>query len=83
MSNCKFYSDGKCLLGWHDEPTPDQCDTCMAAGNNKSRGLGDSIAALINQTPLRRYKKKDCGCKKRQDKLNRVFKYGNKDKSEN
>ena len=53
-----------------------------------SRGLGDDIAKITSATRLDKLAErineiitsnKDCGCSKRQDKLNKIFPY--KDKS--
>ena len=52
----------------------------------KSKGLGDSIVKFTTITGVKTFtqfltkngvfgKKKDCGCKKRKDKLNKVFPY--------
>ena len=54
--------------------------------NNRSRGLGDSIAKFTQATGIsslaqmgaRAVGKKDCGCKKRQEALNKAFPYKNK-----
>ena len=54
--------------------------------NRTSRGLGDSIARFTKATGInnlaqmgaRAIGKKDCGCKKRQDTLNKVFPYKQK-----
>ena len=51
--------------------------------NNKSRGLGDSIARFTRSTGInnlaqmgaRAIGKKDCGCNKRKEKLNKMFPY--------
>ena len=51
--------------------------------NNKSKGLGDSIAKFTQHTGInslaqmgaRAMGKKDCGCKKRQQALNKAFPY--------
>jgi len=51
--------------------------------NNKSKGLGDSIEKITKATGLhglvqagtKAIGKKDCGCKKRRDALNKVFPY--------
>ena len=51
--------------------------------NNKSRGLGDSLARFTRATGInslaqmgaRAMGKKDCGCKKRQEALNKAFPY--------
>ena len=51
---------------------------------NKSKGLGDTIAKLTKATGIKKVVdtvaktvKKDCGCGKRQDTLNRLFPYNN------
>ena len=52
----------------------------------KSKGLGDSIEKLTKATGIKSFtqvlakngvlgKKKDCGCKKRKDQLNKTFPY--------
>tara|TARA_Y100000817_G_C16820846_1_gene528794 strand:+ start:726 stop:896 length:171 start_codon:yes stop_codon:yes gene_type:complete len=49
----------------------------------KSKGLGDDIAKLTSAVRLDRLAeaiakklgKEDCGCSKRQDKLNKIFPY--------
>ena len=54
--------------------------------NNRSRGLGDSIAKFTKATGInslaqmgaRAVGKKDCGCNKRKEALNKVFPYKNK-----
>tara|TARA_R100000152_G_C6770477_1_gene196672 strand:- start:1763 stop:1945 length:183 start_codon:yes stop_codon:yes gene_type:complete len=51
--------------------------------NQKSRGLGDSIAKFTKVTGInslaqmgaKAMGKKDCGCKKRQEFLNKAFPY--------
>ena len=51
--------------------------------NHPSRGLGDSIAKFTRATGInnlakigaRAVGKKDCGCKKRQEALNKAFPY--------
>lgn len=50
----------------------------------KSRGLGDSIAKVTKATGIRavvdaasKKMNKPCGCKGRQEKLNKLFPYGN------
>ena len=41
----------------------------------RSRGFGDTVAKTINKyTNIK--PKSDCGCKKRQEKLNKMFPYG-------
>ena len=48
----------------------------------KSKGLGDSIEKITRKTKIKQLVRtmakslgKDCGCKKRQDKLNKMFPY--------
>lgn len=51
------------------------------ADNEKSKGLGDDIAKITKATRLDKFAeavakklgKKDCGCKKRQEELNKLF----------
>ena len=52
---------------------------------NKSKGLGDTVAKITKATGIKKVVdtvsktvKKDCGCKKRKDTLNRLFPYNNK-----
>ena len=52
--------------------------------NNKSKGLGDSIEKITKATGIKKVVdtvskvvKKDCGCDKRKDTLNRMFPYNN------
>ena len=57
--------------------------------NNPSRGLGDTIAKFTRVTGIdtlarvgaRAMGKKDCGCKKRQELLNKKFPYKTKSPS--
>ena len=51
---------------------------------NKSKGLGDTVAKITKATGIKKVvdtigkvAKKDCGCTKRQDTLNRLFPYNN------
>lgn len=53
----------------------------------KSRGLGDSIAKFTEATGIKTVVEKiadatgtDCGCSKRQEKLNEIFPYNNEEK---
>ncbi len=49
----------------------------------ESRGLGDTIAKFTKATGIKRIVERmtdDCGCDKRQDKLNKMFPYGNNKK---
>lgn len=56
----------------------------MACTNCKSQGLGDTIAKITSATKLDKLAEsiatavgaEDCGCKKRQQKLNTMFPYG-------
>ena len=51
--------------------------------SNKSKGLGDSIEKITKATGIRTLTqlgakyigKKDCGCNKRKEKLNKMFPY--------
>ena len=74
---CKYLFDRQnkriCLLSRYDNPTDEDCMQCQESGTNKVVGLGDRIATAINKTPIRRIKPKDCGCRERQDKLNRLM----------
>ena len=51
---------------------------------SKSKGLGDTIEKLTTRTKIkafveanRKRKGNECGCKKRKDKLNKMFPYKN------
>ena len=47
----------------------------------KDKGLGDTIERITNATGISKIVKsitKECGCKKRKDKLNNLFPYKNK-----
>jgi len=51
----------------------------------KSKGLGDTIEKITTATGIKsavdavsKATKKDCGCGKRRDSLNRMFPYNNK-----
>ena len=57
--------------------------------DNKSKGLGDTIEKITTATGIKTFtdvlarngvfgKKKDCGCNKRKEALNRAFPYKNK-----
>ena len=50
--------------------------------NKKSKGLGDTVAKFTKATGIKKVvdtvskvTKKDCGCMKRKDTLNRLFPY--------
>jgi len=52
--------------------------------NKKSRGLGDTVSKITKATGIKKVVdtvaktvKKDCGCAKRRDTLNRLFPYNN------
>ena len=55
----------------------------MANTNDKSKGLGDSIAKVTAAAKLdvlaekiaNKLGQEDCGCSKRQEKLNKMFPY--------
>lgn len=57
----------------------------------KSQGLGDDIAKITKAMKIdvaaanvaKAMGKKDCGCKKRQEKLNKMFPYNNTDQNQN
>ncbi len=76
--NCKYLqieqNERLCGLNRHERPTEDDCLKCQKAGQDSIGGLGDAVAAAISKSKLHRIKKKDCNCKKRQDKLNNVLK---------
>ena len=53
--------------------------------NEKSEGLGDSVEKFTKATGIKKIVEKisektgkDCGCRKRKDKLNKMFPYGKK-----
>lgn len=54
----------------------------------KSKGLGDTVAKITEATGLdkaaeaiaKAFGQEDCGCKRRQEKLNEILPYKNKDK---
>jgi len=58
---------------------------------NRSQGLGDDIAKITKamkidvaaQNIAKAMGKKDCGCKKRQQKLNDMFPYNNTGQNQN
>jgi len=43
--------------------------------SKKQKGLGDTVEKVIKITGLNRSAPKDCGCKKRKEKLNKMFPY--------
>ena len=49
----------------------------------KSKGLGDTVEKITKATGIKSafdmLIKKDCGCNKRKDKLNKIFPYKNDD----
>ena len=49
----------------------------------KSKGLGDTVEKITKATGIKSafdmFIKKDCGCDKRKDKLNKIFPYKNDD----
>ena len=77
---CKYKHNksGTCKLNRvTGKVTTKVCAVCLVNGTNEIKGLGDLVALTINSTPFRRLKRKNCGCKKRQDYLNRIGKNGN------
>lgn len=55
----------------------------IIAGNEQSRGLGDTVAKITHATGLDKLAElythvtgKDCGCQSRQEALNKLFPYG-------
>lgn len=55
----------------------------MADNKNVSKGLGDTVAKVIAITSLGSFvPKKGCGCAKRQEALNKLFPYNNKNKAD-
>lgn len=52
---------------------------------HKSRGLGDTIEKITTVTGIKAVvdtvSKKDCGCNKRKEKLNKLFPYGSTETS--
>ena len=58
--------------------------------NEESKGLGDTIAKITHATGLdvvaekvaKAMGKEDCGCKRRQEKLNEMFPYKTEDKKD-
>ena len=54
----------------------------------ESRGLGDTVAKITKATGIKKVVdkafgafNKDCGCKERQSKLNKLFPYGKRKKT--
>ena len=58
--------------------------------NEQSKGLGDTIAKITHATGLdvvadkvaKAMGKEDCGCKRRQEKLNELFPYKTEEKKD-
>jgi hypothetical protein len=74
---CEYLTDHLgvrfCGLNRHERPTEEECAACKDAGRDSIGGLGDTVARYINKTPLRRFKSKGCGCKRRQERLNELM----------
>jgi len=77
---CKFLLDKTCQLGYHNGvPHAGNCRACIEAGENKE-GLGDQVEKIAK--PIAKAIDKiagtnieNCGgCKKRKEKLNKLFK---------
>ena len=83
LVNCRFARRNWCSLNRVDEISVEFCNTCKDKMEDLIQGLGDAVAVTIDKTPLRRLKRKGCGCKRRQDLLNKAVKYGTPDKPEN
>ena len=83
LVNCRFARRTWCSLNRVDEISVEFCSTCKDKMEDRIQGLGDAVAVTIDKTPLRRLKKKGCGCSKRQDALNRAVNFGKKSKSKN
>lgn len=74
---CKYLFEQEsrrlCMLNRHDSPSDEDCAACKSAGRDRVIGLGDRVATAINKTPIRFIKPKDCGCKRRQQRLNELM----------
>lgn len=74
---CKYLFEREdkrlCLLNRHDSPTDEDCAACQSARLDRVVGFGDRVATAINKTPIRLLKPKDCGCKRRQERLNELM----------
>ena len=89
MLDCKNWRDcgvkgGGCCTVWHTnpahpictvpQPTYDICNKCEIREPNGSKGLGDTVKKMIDK--VTRGKVKPCGgCKKRQERLNKILPY--------
>ncbi len=81
--DCRYLRRGVCTLNRTDEVSEEFCQSCQDRRQARITGLGDVVAATINITPIRRLKKKGCGCKKRQAALNKVVKFGKEGRNKN
>ncbi len=88
--DCRYWSDcgtlagGCCALArFGGKPSLGTCGGCIARGENRASGAGDTIAAVLNATGAGAVVKsvietatgKPCGCAKRQAALNRLLPY--------
>ena len=89
MLDCKHWRDcgvigGGCCTVWHSNPShpictvpqPDYetCKQCKMREPGGSKGLGDTVKKVIDK--VTRGKVKPCGgCKKRQERLNKLLPY--------
>jgi len=81
--NCRFLRRGACSLNRVDEVSVEFCQSCQDRKDARVKGIGDAVAVTIDKTPFRRFKKKGCGCRKRQKFLNRIAKFGKDSRDEN
>ena len=78
MIRCKYRRESKCLLNRFENITNGRCLGCQQNAEDRIVGLGDLVALTINVSPLHRLKPllnrggRDCGCKKRQERLNKI-----------
>jgi len=83
MIKCKHWLDcgvsdgGCCRIVKYDRPSFGVCNACEDNTVPQPKGLGDTISNVINK--VSRGKVTPCGgCKKRQNKLNEIFPYKDK-----
>lgn len=81
--NCRYARRDTCSLNRVDKISLEFCSACKDRLEDGIQGLGDAVAVTIDKTPLRRLKRKGCGCRKRQGILNRIVSFGKKIKSKN
>ena len=83
MIKCKNWLDcgvsggGCCSIEKYHRPSEGVCNACEDNTDPQPKGLGDTISNVINK--VSRGKVTPCGgCKKRQNKLNEIFPYKDK-----